>query len=95
MEQRRREELQRDAAKGLSLRHDHGSNTMSGDFQDEIAFLGIGSSPSFSANRRAMASPPSEQCSDHPHPEGELPVGAHLRHHGIAAPRAAGVRCPI
>jgi putative transposase len=37
----------RDVAKGLSLRHDHGSNYMSGDFQDEIAFLGIGSSPSF------------------------------------------------
>ena len=29
------------------LRHDHGSNYMSGDFQDEIAFLGIESSPSF------------------------------------------------
>ena len=37
----------RDIAKGLSLRHDHGSNYMSGDFQDEIAFLGVESSPSF------------------------------------------------
>jgi putative transposase len=35
------------AAAGLSLRHDHGSNYMSGDFQDEIAFLGIESSPAF------------------------------------------------
>jgi putative transposase len=39
--------IEKHAAKGLSLRHDHGSNTMSGDFQDEIAFLGIESSPSF------------------------------------------------
>ena len=39
--------IEQDAAKGLSLRHDHGSNYMSADFQDEIAFLGIESSPSF------------------------------------------------
>jgi transposase InsO family protein len=39
--------VEKNAAKGLSLRHDHGSNYMSGDFQDEIAFLGIESSPSF------------------------------------------------
>jgi putative transposase len=34
-------------AAGLKLRHDHGSNYMSGDFQDEIGCLGITSSPSF------------------------------------------------
>ena len=34
-------------AAGLKLRHDHGSNYMSDDFQDEIAFLGIEASPSF------------------------------------------------
>jgi transposase InsO family protein len=39
--------IERDIAKGLSLRHDHGSNYMSGDFQDEIAFLGVEGSPSF------------------------------------------------
>jgi putative transposase len=39
--------IEKDAAKGLALRHDHGSNYMSGDFQDEIGFLGIESSPSF------------------------------------------------
>src|SRR3954451_4564938 len=39
--------IEKNAAKGLSLRHDHGSNYMSGDFQDEIAFLGVESSPSF------------------------------------------------
>jgi transposase InsO family protein len=37
----------RDVAAGLKLRHDHGSNYMAGDFQDEIAFLGIEASPSF------------------------------------------------
>jgi transposase InsO family protein len=31
----------------LKLRHDHGSNYMSDDFQAEIAFLGIEASPSF------------------------------------------------
>ncbi len=39
--------IEREVAKGLTLRHDHGSNYLSGDFQDEIRFLGIGSSPSF------------------------------------------------
>ena len=39
--------IEKDVAKGLSLRHDHGSNYMSGDFQDEITFFGIESSPSF------------------------------------------------
>ena len=39
--------IEKNAAKGLALRHDHGSNYMSGDFQDEITFLGIESSPSF------------------------------------------------
>ena len=36
-----------DGARGLKLRHDHGSNYMSGDFQDEIECLGIEASPSF------------------------------------------------
>jgi transposase InsO family protein len=34
-------------ARGLKLRHDHGSNYMSGDFQEEIKCLGIEASPSF------------------------------------------------
>ncbi|WP_209428393.1 DDE-type integrase/transposase/recombinase [Pararhodobacter sp. SW119] len=34
-------------ATGLSLRHDHGSNYMSGDFQSESRFLGMTSSPAF------------------------------------------------
>jgi putative transposase len=36
-----------DVAAGLKLRHDHGSNYMSGDFQAEIKCLGLTSSPSF------------------------------------------------
>ena len=35
------------AARGLRLRHDHGSNDLADDFQQEIAFFGIDSSPSF------------------------------------------------
>ena len=33
------------AAQGLALRHDHGSQNVSHDVQEELAFLGIGSSP--------------------------------------------------
>jgi transposase InsO family protein len=39
--------IAQDLAKGLKLRHDHGSNYMSHDFQDEITFLGLEASPSF------------------------------------------------
>ena len=34
-------------ADGLKLRHDHGSQYMSNDFQEEIRFLGMESSPAF------------------------------------------------
>ena len=34
-------------AYGVRLRHDHGSQFMSDDFQNEIAFLGIETSPAF------------------------------------------------
>jgi transposase InsO family protein len=37
----------KDAARGLSVRHDHGSQYMSDHFQKELAFLGIESSPAF------------------------------------------------
>src|SRR5512132_254279 len=37
----------KDVVAGLMLRHDHGPNYMSDDFQSEIAFLGIEASPSF------------------------------------------------
>jgi putative transposase len=32
---------------GLAIRHDHGSAYMSDDFQQELIFLGMASSPSF------------------------------------------------
>ena len=37
----------KDVAGGLRLRHDHGSNYLADDFQQEVAFFGIESSPSF------------------------------------------------
>jgi len=37
----------KDIARGLSARHDHGSQYMSGAFQGELGFLGIESSPAF------------------------------------------------
>jgi transposase InsO family protein len=37
----------KDIARGLAVRHDHGSQYMSDHFQKEIAFLGITSSPAF------------------------------------------------
>ena len=37
----------KDIAGGLQLRHDHGSQYVSHDFQKELAFLGIQSSPAF------------------------------------------------
>jgi transposase InsO family protein len=39
--------IRKDVAAGLSLRHDHGTQYCADDFQREIAFLGIESSPSF------------------------------------------------
>ena len=34
-------------ARGLSVRHDHGSQYMAHDFQKELRFLGVESSPAF------------------------------------------------
>ncbi len=39
--------VEKDAAQGLSIRHDHGSQYMSHDFQKEITWLGAASSPAF------------------------------------------------
>ncbi len=36
-----------EVAEGLAIRHDHGSNYLSDDFQRELRFLGMTSSPSF------------------------------------------------
>ena len=37
----------KDIARGLAVRHDHGSQYMSDHFQKEITFLGLESSPAF------------------------------------------------
>ena len=42
-----RRDQRRRRPRGLRLRHDHGSNSLAADFQQEIAFFGIESSPSF------------------------------------------------
>ena len=39
--------VEKAAAAGLGIRHDHGSQYMSRDFQKEIAWLGAASSPAF------------------------------------------------
>jgi transposase InsO family protein len=39
--------IAKDVARGLSIRHDHGSQYMSDTFQTEMGFLGIQSSPAF------------------------------------------------
>ena len=43
-------------ARGLRLRHDHGSNYLADDFQQEVAFFGIESSPSFVREPNTTAS---------------------------------------
>ena len=43
-------------AAGLAVRHDHGSAYMSDDFQRELVFLGMTSSPSFVREPEGMAS---------------------------------------
>ena len=47
----------REAAADLAIRYDHGSQYMSRDFQNEIAFLGAESTPPSSAAPKATASP--------------------------------------
>ena len=48
-------------ARGLRLRHDHGSNYLADDFQQEVAFFGIESSPSF------VREPEGNGVAEHPH----------------------------
>ena len=54
----------KEAASGLGIRHDHGSQYMSRDFQDEIAWLGAAPFPAFirapegNAPRRRNRPPP-------------------------------------
>ena len=64
-------------ARGLAVRHDHGSQYLSDTFQHELACLRP--RPGRHRLRRTI----------HPHPEGEPPVGAYLRYHRAIAPGAA------
>ena len=75
-------------ARGLMLRHDHGSNDMSSDFQDEIKCLGI---QGF-ALLRARAPGQRRRGALHPNLEGEPIVGEDLRYDRRAASRARRVR---
>jgi hypothetical protein len=45
------------AAAGLTLRHDHGSQFMSDDYQADIHFLGIASSPAYVRERNGTDAP--------------------------------------
>jgi putative transposase len=78
-------------AHGLKLRHDHGSNYMSGDFQDEIECLGISGHRSLAllcARTRGQW----RRRTLHTNLEGEPAVGGDLRHNRRAAHRAHRVR---
>ena len=76
-------------ARGLKLRHDHGSNYMSGEFQNEIECLGIEASPSFvregQRRRRAL----------YTNLEGEPAVGEDLLYNRRTARCARRVRTPL
>ena len=62
--------------RGLSVRHDHGSQYMSDAFQQELAFLGV-----VKLARLRTGSGGQRLCRAlHPHAQGEPAVGAHLRH---------------
>ena len=78
-------------ARGLRLRHDHGSNDLADDFQQEVAFFWIESSPSFVRE-------PEEQWGRgafHPHGKGESLVGAELRNDRGTPPRLARVSTDV
>ena len=65
-----------DIAQDLSVRHDHGSQYMSHDFQREVAWLGATSSPAFVPRPRGQRL----RREVHPDPEGEPALGPDLCH---------------
>jgi putative transposase len=73
-------------ARGLKLRHDHGSNCMSGDFQDEIKCLGVEALPSF------VREPEGNSVAERFILEGELALGADVQNHRGTARRARRIR---
>ena len=78
----------KDVAAGLKLRHDHGSNYMSDDFQERDRLprhrgLAVLRAPARGQRRRRAV---------HPYPQGKPAVGAPLRDHRGVAPGAARIR---
>ena len=66
----------KDVARGLAVRHDHGSQYMSDTFQAEMCFLGVQSSPAFTQGSRGQRL----RRALHLHPEGEPALDPRLRH---------------
>jgi putative transposase len=66
----------KNVARGLAVRHDHGSRYMAHDFQKELGFLGIESSPAF------VRAPEGNGCAERfiRTLEGKSLVAADLRH---------------
>ena len=69
-------------ARGLRLRHDHGSNYLADDFQQEGGVLRHRELAEFRAGARRQR----RRGTLHPHAEGEFVVGAEFRHHRGAPP---------
>ena len=78
-------------ARGLRLRHDHGSNYLADDFQSGGRVLRDRELAELRAGARR------ERCRGalHPHAEGESVVGAELRHHRGAPPGLARVQADV
>jgi len=72
-------------AAGLAIRHDHGSVYLSGDFQAELTFLGMTSSPSF------VRQPEGNGCIERFfRTQGTAPLGSPFLDHRGVAPGVAG-----
>ena len=78
-------------ARGLRLRHDHGSNYLADDFQQEVAFLRHRKFPELRAGARRQR----RRGALHPHAEGESVVGAELRDDRGAPPGFARVQADV
>ena len=78
-------------ARGLRLRHDHGSNYLADDFQQAVAFFGIDTLPELRAGARRQR----RRGALHPHAEGESVVGAELRDDRGAPPGLARVQADV
>ena len=78
-------------ARGLRLRHDHGSNYLADDFQQEVAFFGIESSPSF------VREPEGNGVAERfiRTAQGERLVGAELRDDRGTPPRLTRVQADV